>query len=397
MALASGDWRHRDRTRVPGRWKQSGRDLQHTGRGALATSAQSRCMNTVPQLALEAQPRQATTDVQLALNPSGAGRCAVATILLPHSPPPAGSVSLPSSLHSFALLPPVDSSRPTLRLPSATSPLTSTTATPTATTTVVTGGISSCKDSTVKDQPFTLASSFPPVPAKLVKRIQALEFVEMRELLPDNMALSARLAGLPSSSRQESYLQREIAGIFPWTCAFTTYVAVVAQARPERVKYMLAYMRLVVGTAQKFKEGRGWLTYDTVFRQNNQGPGARWDALDPSLYAAYVGGQGVPAVVICRYCTGADHPAESCALAPFFPSTKASLLPRFSPAGRPGRTTGLLCKSWNLGKCRFPGSCYYRHVCSTCGDTHRAKDCPSRTSSSGEARQPNGHMGGNRR
>ena len=88
MALASGDWRHRDRTRVPGRWKQSGRDLQHTGRGALATSAQSRCMNTVPQLVLEAQLRQATTDVQLALNPSGAGRCAVATILLPHSPPP---------------------------------------------------------------------------------------------------------------------------------------------------------------------------------------------------------------------------------------------------------------------------------------------------------------------
>ena len=138
-----------------------------------------------------------------------------------------------------------------------------------------------------------------------------------------------------------------------------------------------------MGAAQKFKEGRGWLTYDTVFRQNNQGPGARWDALDPSLYAAYVGGQGVPAVVICRYCTGADHPAESCTLAPFFPSAKVSLPPRFSLAGGPGRTSGLLCKSWNLGKCRFPGSCYYRHVCSTCGDTHRAKDCPSHTSSSG--------------
>ena len=122
-----------------------------------------------------------------------------------------------------------------------------------------------------------------------------------------------------------------------------------------------------MGTAQKFKEGRGWLTYDTVFRQNNQGPGARWDALDPSLYAAYVGGQGVPAVVICRYCTGADHPAESCALAPFFPSAKASLPPCFSSAGGPGRTSGLLCKSWNLGKCRFPSSCYYRHVCLTCG------------------------------
>ena len=220
----------------------------------------------------------------------------------------------------------------------------------------------------------------------------------MRELLPDNMALSARLLGLPSSARQENYPQREVAGILPWTCAFTTYmyVAVVAQAHPERVKDMLAYMRLVVGAAQKFKEGRGWLTYDTVFRQNNQGPGARWDVLDPSLYAAYVGGQGVPAVVICRYCTGADHPAESCALATFFPSAKASLPPRFSPAGGQGRISGPLCKSWNSGKCRFPGNCYYRHNCSICGDTHKAKDCPSRTSSSGETRQPNGRMGGNR-
>ena len=40
--------------------------------------------------------------------------------------------------------------------------------------------------------PFRLASSLPPVPAKLVRRIQALEFVEMRELLPDNMALAER-------------------------------------------------------------------------------------------------------------------------------------------------------------------------------------------------------------
>ena len=105
------------------------------------------------------------------------------------------------------------------------------------------------------------------------------------------MALSAHLLGLPSSARQESYPQREIAGILPWTCAFTTYVAVVAQVHPERVKDMLAYMRLVVETAQKFKEGRGWLTYDTAFRQNNQGPGARWDTLDSSLYAAYMGSQ----------------------------------------------------------------------------------------------------------
>jgi hypothetical protein len=46
-----------------------------------------------------------------------------------------------------------------------------------------------------KAVPFKVASSIVPIPAKLVKRIQALEFVDTRELLPDNIAL----AGSPSS------------------------------------------------------------------------------------------------------------------------------------------------------------------------------------------------------
>ena len=199
--------------RVEAHCPNTARALPHGGEdiGLLAATAPSRCIITVPQLALEAQPGQATLDIQLALNPpSGAGveqSChepSVRTNHICHITPPAGSVSLPSSLHSFALLPPLDYDRPTLHLPSATSPTTSTTAAAlvtTSTTSVVMGGISSCNDGTTKDQPFTLASSFPPVPAKLVKRIQALEFVEMRELLPDNMALSARLLGLPSSAR----------------------------------------------------------------------------------------------------------------------------------------------------------------------------------------------------
>ena len=54
-----------------------------------------------------------------------------------------------------------------------------------------------------KPSPLMLASSLPPVPAKLVKRIRELDFVEMRELLPDNIALSERIEALPSHSARE--------------------------------------------------------------------------------------------------------------------------------------------------------------------------------------------------
>ena len=43
---------------------------------------------------------------------------------------------------------------------------------------------------TTEPSHFLLASSFAPVSPKLVKKIQKLEFVELRELLPDNMALT---------------------------------------------------------------------------------------------------------------------------------------------------------------------------------------------------------------
>ena len=35
-----------------------------------------------------------------------------------------------------------------------------------------------------------------------------------------------------------------------------------------------------------------------------------------------------------------------------------------------------ICTSWNKGRCAFPGSCRFRHVCATCRSKgHRAKEC----------------------
>lgn len=91
----------------------------------------------------------------------------------------------------------------------------------------------------------------------------------MRELLPDNIALAERLESLPASARGNNIPQREIASIQTWTSAFATYVAVVAQVHPARVCDMLAYMRLVVCEAQKYKEGVDWMMYDSVCHQNH--------------------------------------------------------------------------------------------------------------------------------
>ena len=100
---------------------------------------------------------------------------------------------------------------------------------------------------------FHLASSLPLIPGKLVRKIQALEFVEMRDLFPDNIALAERLEALPSHRTPSSAPEtREVGALATWVTAFATYIAIVAVAHPGRVRYMLAYMRLLVREAQKF-------------------------------------------------------------------------------------------------------------------------------------------------
>ena len=83
-----------------------------------------------------------------------------------------------------------------------------------------------------------------------MKKIKASEYVDMRELLPDNIALSERLAALPSGlAPAKPPGEREIGGekaLFTWVSSFATYVAIVAEAHPGRVRDMLAYMRLII-------------------------------------------------------------------------------------------------------------------------------------------------------
>ena len=98
--------------------------------------------------------------------------------------------------------------------------------------------------------PFRVASTIVHLSAKLVQRIQALEFVDMLELLTNNIALTEHLVVLPPGlPPQRTMAGRQIGGekaILSWVSSFATYVAVVAQAHPARTADMLAYTRLIV-------------------------------------------------------------------------------------------------------------------------------------------------------
>ena len=227
--------------------------------------------------------------------------------------------------------------------------------------------------------PFSLASSFPPIPAKLVSKIKLLQFVELNDnitALEQNSSVARPHDQLPKQS--------EITSILTWVSAFSTYTAIIAEAYPARTKELLAYMRLMVREASR-GNSKGWLAYDRIFRQNAAAnPSLSWANMDPSLHSSLCLGTESPPLV-CSLCNKLDHKAEDCALykqpTAFSPTSVPPPKDTFTcPSGRSSRqksTCPKICLSWNSGQCMLPGSCEFLHECFTCHEDHMAKDCSS--------------------
>ena len=148
------------------------------------------------------------------------------------------------------------------------------------------------------------------------------------------------------------------------------------KVHPDRVTDMLAYMRLIIREASKFG-GNGWLTYDAVFRRNQEGSSQLWNVIDPSLHVAYIAGQRDQVISPCPTCQEVDHPSSAYAVAPLLPRLRHT--PRDynmawdseHPVPFKGKRPApyrlplppeTICISWNKENCRFPGACTYAHV-----------------------------------
>ena len=149
------------------------------------------------------------------------------------------------------------------------------------------------------------------------------------------------------------------------------------------MRQLLAYQTLIVREARRCG-GKGWLAYDSYFRQQAVGDSdVDWSRINQSLYAVTFIAQGDrDKGRCCILCLESDHVAEQCAL--HTPSSKQSSFRkpekgmgdgRDSPSGRGRSSARMACFAWNQGDCRFP-ACKYRHVCVRCSGEHRISQCP---------------------
>ena len=218
-----------------------------------------------------------------------------------------------------------------------------------------------------------LSPAAAPFPSKLVEKCRSGQFIEMRELLADNITLLQQLEAMQGTHPVNMIgptrpRLREVSTLTTWLYCFLAYAAIITSDATTR--NLLAYARLIMREALRHNNN-GWLDYDRSFRQQAAvDPSLPWNTLVPGLQASMILGNPTRQGFAnqrqqCTLCRGFDHARSDCALSYLHPYTRT-----------PQRNPYRICTSWNRGNCVYPGSCSFRHVCATCQLLHKARDCP---------------------
>ena len=234
------------------------------------------------------------------------------------------------------------------------------------------------------------------LPAKVVAKILQGEYVEMAELLQDNIALDNKLATAHSEgvstghlkSNKKRELTEDVHGLLSWIECFNIYSSVLQTKYPSLAKPLAAYATMMVKEAQWFGF-RGWLQYDRLFRQHaTKDPTlADWARLNSTLYAISFLSCQKGETQTCPNCMSSDHHPIHCALARREENSSSNspgrqrdytggprnytgrcfqrpLLPCPPPPLKRPNPANRICYSWNDGLCARPtGTCAYHHTC----------------------------------
>ena len=209
--------------------------------------------------------------------------------------------------------------------------------------------------------PFVLGPGRPPIPAKVVTQILCNKFIEMSDLLPENLDLpqcessSFAIEGgaIVPITRVASKRKQEVTDILTWVECFTSYITVLTTYIPNRSRDLLSYMALIIRMAKRYS-GNCWLNYDRAFRLEAAASNIRdWRQLKPDLYSYHT---SISSVERNRVVSSSDN--------------------RHEPRGLQSATE--ICRSWNSGACVSPrDTCRFRHCCNRpgCGGPHRRINC----------------------
>ena len=236
--------------------------------------------------------------------------------------------------------------------------------------------------------PVHLGGGLPPVPSRLVKKIEEGQFVELAELLPERLSTYWENDDQSKSTKSK---HKTVSNILEWVQCFSIYVAIISRKEPHRVVDLLAYQHLVIQAHQEY-QGDCWLGYDRRFRQRAAAnPSRSWSTIDPTLWSLAFSGRASSA--ICSHCFSTSHSSRDCELnSGSNPFNHSVTRPPFKMQSNSNQARRPLCFDWNESPapgCPHP-ACRFDHICYYCArntavkdKSHKAIYCPHRASTNG--------------
>ena len=129
--------------------------------------------------------------------------------------------------------------------------------------------------------PVLLSNSLPPVPTRLVKRVEQGLFMEMAELSPNYLNSAELNAGNQPVSRKSL---PEVLDIVEWVQCFGIYMAILSRSKPKRIADLIGYQSLIIGVSQNCCEG-SWAIYDCRFRlKASASHNEQWSTIDVTIW-----------------------------------------------------------------------------------------------------------------
>ena len=211
-----------------------------------------------------------------------------------------------------------------------------------------------------------------PIPQKLVNKIVALEYIEMKQLLPESWLFEDNAHCCDKRDRPK---KPEITNIFSWLHCYSALVGVLASRYPHKVAQLMAYQSTIVKCHSDF-EGSAWMAYDRAFRRQAAAKKTLdWSQLNPTLYSLCFAGKAKTDIV-CTSCLSREHKSMDC------PDRSSKRYQQRSTA--PGSNSSIhregsveICRLYNAkggSKCRFK-ECRYAHLCRACKRPHPWSSC----------------------
>lgn len=231
-----------------------------------------------------------------------------------------------------------------------------------------------------------ITEGLPPIPSKVVKKVEKGEFVDFADLLPKKPGVDepsySELAKegiiVVTENRHIKGQKKAIKDISSWIEAFLAFAAIRNRKHPNHTNDLLAYGALVARGARDYK-GLGWLSYDFQFRRLAAARGnlGNWGQKDVSLWNETVC-KPPPDQDQQKQAQGSEGHTEEKGTKRKMNFPQASNPLKRSRSGKEKQWRSLVCYQFSYGGKCSRDKCEFLHICYECGGTHAQSSCPNK-------------------